>query len=85
MEDESEDSPAPSCVILGDIFRGALLCASHFVAVILDAGRTHHLSIQQSLATGRPPSIRLSYVDCEFPEDDEATLDENGKGLVGCQ
>jgi len=39
----------------------------------------------QSLALGRPPSIRLSYIDCEFPEDDEATLDENGNTLVGCQ
>ncbi|KAF8076284.1 fungal-specific transcription factor domain-containing protein [Lyophyllum atratum] len=36
-----------------------------------------------SLATGRPPSIRLSYVDCEFPEDDEATIDKEGKVLKG--
>ncbi|KAG6813503.1 hypothetical protein H0H92_010528 [Tricholoma furcatifolium] len=37
-----------------------------------------------SLGTGRPPSIRLSYIDCEFPEDDEATLDEDGNTLKGC-
>ncbi|KAG6855101.1 hypothetical protein C0991_006030 [Blastosporella zonata] len=36
-----------------------------------------------SLATGRPPSIRLSYIDCEFPEDDEASIDENGNILKG--
>ncbi|KAG6902306.1 hypothetical protein C0995_001916 [Termitomyces sp. Mi166 len=36
-----------------------------------------------SLATGRPPSIRLSYVDCEFPEDDEATIDKDGSVLKG--
>ncbi|KAF4619863.1 hypothetical protein D9613_005134 [Agrocybe pediades] len=36
-----------------------------------------------SLALGRPPSIRLSYVDCEFPDDDEAKLDADGKVLVG--
>ncbi|KAG6891283.1 hypothetical protein C0992_009475 [Termitomyces sp. T32_za158] len=36
-----------------------------------------------SLATGRPPSIRLSYVDCEFPEDDEATIDKDGNLLKG--
>ncbi|TFK43632.1 fungal-specific transcription factor domain-containing protein [Crucibulum laeve] len=36
-----------------------------------------------SLALGRPPSIRLSYVDCEFPEDDEATIDANGNTQVG--
>ncbi|TEB30149.1 hypothetical protein FA13DRAFT_1733962 [Coprinellus micaceus] len=36
-----------------------------------------------SLALGRPPSIRLSYIDCEFPADDEATMDEDGNVLVG--
>ncbi|KDR83850.1 hypothetical protein GALMADRAFT_1339423 [Galerina marginata CBS 339.88] len=36
-----------------------------------------------SFALGRPPSIRLSYVDCEFPDDDEATLDAQGNTLVG--
>ncbi|KJA29960.1 hypothetical protein HYPSUDRAFT_210788 [Hypholoma sublateritium FD-334 SS-4] len=36
-----------------------------------------------SLALGRPPSIRLSYVDTEFPDDDEATVDEQGNTLVG--
>ncbi|KAF8639464.1 hypothetical protein AX16_010317, partial [Volvariella volvacea WC 439] len=36
-----------------------------------------------SLAIGRPPSIRHSYIDCEFPEDEEATLDNQGNVLVG--
>ncbi|KNZ79894.1 hypothetical protein J132_08552 [Termitomyces sp. J132] len=36
-----------------------------------------------SLATGRPPSVRLSYVDSEFPEDDEATIDNDGNVLKG--
>ncbi|KAK0230819.1 hypothetical protein IW262DRAFT_1261635 [Armillaria fumosa] len=36
-----------------------------------------------SIALGRPPSIRLSYVDCEYPIDDEASLGENGKVKVG--
>ncbi|KAF8897440.1 fungal-specific transcription factor domain-containing protein [Infundibulicybe gibba] len=35
-----------------------------------------------SLALGRPPSIRLSYIDCEFPEDDDATLDDEGNPLI---
>ena len=39
---------------------------------------------RQSLALGRPPSIRLSYVDTEFPDDDEATVDAQGNALVGC-
>jgi hypothetical protein len=39
----------------------------------------------QSLALGRPPSIRLSYVDCEFPLDDEASVDDKGNTLVGCE
>lgn len=38
----------------------------------------------QNLGLGRPPSIHLSYVDCEFPIDDEARLDDNGNILVGC-
>lgn len=46
--------------------------------------RDQYLIPCQSLALGRPPSIRISYVDCELPEDDEAILDENGKILVGC-
>lgn len=33
---------------------------------------------------GRPPSLRLSYVDCELPEDEEITFDVNGNPLVGC-
>jgi hypothetical protein len=43
-----------------------------------------NLIFLQSLAIGRPPSIRLSYIDCEFPTDDEATLDKDGKSLIGC-
>ncbi|KAK7061636.1 Zn(2)-C6 fungal-type domain-containing protein [Favolaschia claudopus] len=37
----------------------------------------------QSVALGRPPSIRLSYVDCEFPLLEDQSLDENGKPRVG--
>ncbi|KAG9317567.1 hypothetical protein JVU11DRAFT_1775 [Chiua virens] len=33
-----------------------------------------------SIAMGRPPSISLSYVDCEFPEDPTTTV--NNKGVV---
>ncbi|KAF8239589.1 hypothetical protein L208DRAFT_1420701 [Tricholoma matsutake] len=36
-----------------------------------------------SLSLGRPPSICLSYVDCQFPEDDLATTDENGNIRIG--
>ncbi|KAJ7228762.1 fungal-specific transcription factor domain-containing protein [Mycena pura] len=35
------------------------------------------IELFQCIALGRPPSIRLSYVDCEFPTE-ETTLDENG-------
>lgn len=35
------------------------------------------------MSLGRPPSVRLSYVDCEYPLDEEATLDENGNYKVG--
>ncbi|KAJ6603691.1 fungal-specific transcription factor domain-containing protein [Mycena sp. CBHHK59/15] len=30
--------------------------------------------VSHSLALGRPPSIHLAYVDCEYPEDEECTL-----------
>ncbi|KAF9534816.1 fungal-specific transcription factor domain-containing protein [Crepidotus variabilis] len=36
-----------------------------------------------SLTLGRPASIHLSDTDCEFPEDDEATVDDEGNVLVG--
>ncbi|TFK76007.1 hypothetical protein BDN72DRAFT_756432 [Pluteus cervinus] len=36
-----------------------------------------------SLALGRPPCIRVSYIDCQFPEDDEAKLDQDGTLLPG--
>lgn len=39
----------------------------------------------QSLALGRPPSIHLSYVDCEFPTDEEATTSETGESIYGCK
>jgi hypothetical protein len=34
--------------------------------------------VSHSLAIGRPPAIHLSYVDCEYPIDEEETLDESG-------
>lgn len=36
-----------------------------------------------SLSLGRPPSIRLSYTDCQFPEDEESIIDENGQTQPG--
>ncbi|KAJ7689582.1 fungal-specific transcription factor domain-containing protein [Mycena rosella] len=35
--------------------------------------------VSHSLALGRPPVIHLSYVDCEYPEDEECTLTELGE------
>ncbi|KAJ7457889.1 hypothetical protein FB451DRAFT_1274505 [Mycena latifolia] len=35
--------------------------------------------VSHSLALGRPPAIHLSYVDCEYPEDEECTLTELGE------
>ena len=40
--------------------------------------------LHQSLALGRPPTIQLSYVDCEFPLDEEATIDNEGSTQHGC-
>ncbi|KAG2369905.1 hypothetical protein BDR07DRAFT_1266057 [Suillus spraguei] len=36
-----------------------------------------------SLALGRPPSNRLSYVDCEFPEDETTTMNDQGEVETG--
>ena len=35
----------------------------------------------QCLALGRPPSIRVSYVDCQYPADDEDQADAS----IGCK
>ena len=42
-------------------------------------------TVHQSLALGRPPAIQLSYVDCEFPLDEEATIDNEGSTQHGCE
>ncbi|KAG7453080.1 uncharacterized protein BT62DRAFT_45886 [Guyanagaster necrorhizus] len=34
--------------------------------------------VSHSLALGRPPAVHLSFVDCEFPTDEEATLSQSG-------
>ncbi|KAJ3716513.1 fungal-specific transcription factor domain-containing protein [Lentinula raphanica] len=39
--------------------------------------------ISHSVALGRPPSIHLSFVDCEFPTDEEATLSDTGEEIMG--
>ncbi|KAJ3574766.1 hypothetical protein NP233_g1545 [Leucocoprinus birnbaumii] len=39
---------------------------------------TYASDVSHSLALGRPPTIHLSYVDCELPLDEEATLDNEG-------
>ncbi|KAL0949720.1 hypothetical protein HGRIS_009759 [Hohenbuehelia grisea] len=44
---------------------------------------TFSMDLFCSLALGRPPAIRLSYVDCEFPEDWEASLDPDGQQRMG--
>ncbi|KAG5731014.1 hypothetical protein E4T56_gene15563 [Termitomyces sp. T112] len=35
--------------------------------------------VSHSLALGRPPAMHLSYIDCEFPIDEEATLNDKGE------
>lgn len=40
---------------------------------------------EQSLALGRPPAIHLSYVDCEYPIDDEENINEAGEIQSGCK
>ncbi|KAL4081790.1 fungal-specific transcription factor domain-containing protein [Scleroderma yunnanense] len=36
-----------------------------------------------SMSLGRPPSASLSYIDCEFPEDDTATINDKGEIETG--
>ncbi len=36
------------------------------------------------MSTGRPPSITLPYIDCQFPLDDEATINEEGAEVSSC-
>ncbi|TDL15877.1 hypothetical protein BD410DRAFT_777607 [Rickenella mellea] len=39
--------------------------------------------VWQSLSTGRPPSITLPYIDCQFPLDSEAKINEQGQTEEG--
>ncbi|KAF8159162.1 fungal-specific transcription factor domain-containing protein [Crassisporium funariophilum] len=39
--------------------------------------------VSHSLALGRPPAIHLSYVDCEYPEDDDASLSDDAGPHTG--
>ncbi|KAF8204406.1 fungal-specific transcription factor domain-containing protein [Mycena galopus ATCC 62051] len=39
--------------------------------------------VSHSLALGRPPAIHLSFVDCEYPEDEESTPMDDGKVRPG--
>ncbi|KAF7347397.1 hypothetical protein MVEN_01495500 [Mycena venus] len=39
--------------------------------------------VSHSLALGRPPAIHLSYVDCEYPEDEESSLIDQGEVRPG--
>lgn len=49
--------------------------------------RSEHalIPILQSLSTGRPPSVTLPYVDCQFPQDDEQRLNINGDKEHSCK
>ncbi|KAL0582042.1 hypothetical protein V5O48_000100 [Marasmius crinis-equi] len=40
------------------------------------------LELLHCLALGRPPSIRTSYVDCEFPTNEEIPVDKDGNPLI---
>ncbi|KAG6837547.1 hypothetical protein H0H93_007728 [Arthromyces matolae] len=56
---------------------------AQFFSILFALTDLQETQIETVQATGRPPSIRLSYIDCEFPEDDEATIDEDGNVLKG--
>jgi len=64
-----------------------ILCTDMLnVSYVLNKERyTASDELVQSLAIGRPPAIRLSYVDCEIPIDEDVKLDENGEPLIGCE
>lgn len=42
------------------------------------------MNLFQGLASGRPMMFTLRSADCEFPVDDEETVDENGTVQMGC-
>lgn len=45
----------------------------------------NHLLLSQSLGTGRPATFSLHIVDCQYPEDKEQQLDEDGNILESCE
>lgn len=48
--------------------------------------RTRQLTqLPQSFSFGRPPSINLAFVDCEFPKDPQEHIDSEGHHEWGCK
>lgn len=39
----------------------------------------------QGISSGRPPLFPLRYVDCEYPEDEEQSIDQDGNAELGCK
>ena len=39
----------------------------------------------KSLESGRPATFSLREVDCEFPEDVQASIGENGETVMSCE
>ena len=43
-----------------------------------------HLLFAQSVGAGRPMMFPSSVVDCELPEDKDATVSDDGRQIPGC-
>lgn len=43
-----------------------------------------HLHLAQSIGSGRPMTFPSSVVDCELPEDKDATVGDDGRQIPSC-
>lgn len=53
--------------------------------MLILSARVSHIQLIQSMASGRPVMLRRHEIDCQFPDDDEAKVNEDGSTTQGCQ
>lgn len=54
--------------------------------MLILSARVSHIQLIQSMASGRPVMLRRHEIDCQFPDDDDAEVNEDGSTTTqGCQ
>lgn len=79
MESRFQDRSKAKNAFLGHCRCGHFTCGLHSSMQCFKK-----LTPLQSLGVGRPPTINLAYADCEFPIDEEESMNEKGEIAPGC-